>query len=65
MKLAIIGGILLAAGLVAALTGVLLWHQQLAGEDLTVKWGRYALLGLATAPLVVLFAVVPLVLVTG
>lgn len=43
----------------------LLWHQQLAGEDLTVKWGRYALLGLATAPLVVLLAVVPLVLVVG
>ena len=38
----------------------LLWHQQLRGIADPIGWGRYALLGLCAAPIIVLLAVIPL-----
>lgn len=43
----------------------LLWHRQLTGDDVSVRWGRFALLGLAIAPVVVLLAVIPLAVGAG
>ncbi len=40
----------------------LLWHARLAADGVEVPWGRYMLLGLIAAPLVVGLAVVPLAL---
>lgn len=45
-----------------AALSTLLWHQQLSREGISVGWGRYALLGLCGAPLIVALAVVPLAL---
>jgi arsenical pump membrane protein len=35
----------------------LLWHERLKAEGVQISWGRYALLGLVTAPLTVVLAV--------
>jgi arsenical pump membrane protein len=38
----------------------LLWHQRLEAVGVTISWGRYALLGLCAAPVIVFLAVIPL-----
>lgn len=38
----------------------LLWHQRLAAVGVTISWGRYALLGLCAAPVIVFLSVIPL-----
>lgn len=40
----------------------LLWHQRLDAAGVTISWGRYALLGVCAAPVIVLLAVIPLAL---
>jgi arsenical pump membrane protein len=41
----------------------ILWHSRLEAVGVKVAWGRFALLGLLAAPLVVILAVLPLALV--